>query len=114
VRAGLVLIALATGCAGRKADPSLTLTLAPEGLDTRVTLVAAPGLKVNARLKPALELDGGAVLRFDSPRVTTDSAYFAEPPTALLAGRHRGVRGTLRASVCGVDEQVCRTVIVRL
>ncbi len=114
VRAGLIWIALATGCAGRKANPSLSLTIAPEGLDTRVTLVAAPGLKVNARLKPALELDGGTVLRFDSPRITADSAYFADPPTALLSGRYRQVRGTLRASVCGVDEQVCRTVTLRL
>jgi hypothetical protein len=86
----------------------------PAGPDTRLSLIAAPGLKVNARLKPALELEDGTVLRFDSPRLTPDSAYFAEAPTALLAGRHEKLSGTLRASVCGVDEQVCRRVSLTL
>jgi thiol-disulfide isomerase/thioredoxin len=92
----------------------LEVRTTPAGADTRVTLVAAPGLKVNARLKPALELKDGTVLRFDSPRLTPDSAYFTEPPTAILAGRHEDLEGTLRASVCGVEEQVCRTVGLRL
>jgi thiol-disulfide isomerase/thioredoxin len=92
----------------------LEVKTAPAGPDTRVTLVAAPGLKVNARLKPALELKDGTVLRFDSPRLTPDSAYFTEPPTAVLAGRHEGLAGILRASVCGLEEQVCRKVEVKL
>ncbi len=89
---------------------SLDLKTAPAGAATRLTLIAAPGIRINARLKPAMELDDGSLLRFDSPSLTADSAYFAEPPTALLAGTNRQPRGTLRASVCGVHEQVCRSV----
>jgi thiol-disulfide isomerase/thioredoxin len=89
----------------------LHLETAPAESDTRVTLVADPEVKINARVKPSLELDDGTILRFDSPRLTPDSAYFAEPPTALLAGR-RNIEGTLRASVCGVHEQVCRMVVL--
>jgi len=74
-------------------------------------LVAAPGVRINARLKPALELDDGTVLRFDSPRVTSDSAYFAAAPTVATTpsgGRH----GTLRLSVCPAGERLCRLVVM--
>ncbi|HYS20360.1 MAG TPA: hypothetical protein VEO73_04670 [Gemmatimonadales bacterium] len=72
-------------------------------------LVAAPGVRINARLKPALELDDGTVLRFDSPHVTADSAYFAAAPTVaapLSSSRH----GTLRLSVCTSGQKICRLV----
>ena len=106
---------LGVACARPAALPGpVHLETARAGADTRVTLVAAPGLKVNARLKPALELPDGSVLRFDSTRLTADSAYFAEPPSALLAGSHRRLEGTLRVSVCRIDEQVCRTVTLQL
>jgi len=84
------------------------------GPNTRLTLLTAPGLKVSALLKPALELNDGRVLRFDSPRLTPDSAYFAEPPSALAPGRHGELRGTLRASVCDEGAAVCRTVVLDL
>ncbi len=74
-------------------------------------LVAAPRVRINARLKPALELDDGTVLRFDSPRVTSDSAYFAAAPTVATTpsgGRH----GTLRLSVCPAGERLCRLVVM--
>src|SRR5256712_12310317 len=71
-------------------------------------LVAAPGVRINARLKPALELDDGTVLRFDSPRVTPDSAYFAAAPTAAPPEGAR--RGTLRVSVCPSGEGICRSL----
>jgi hypothetical protein len=54
------------------------------------------------------------VLRFDAPARTADSAYFAVPSTALLRGGHPHVRGTLRASVCGVTERVCHSLSLRL
>ena len=88
----------------------LQLIAAASGTDTRVTLVAEPGLKVNARIAPALELADGSILRFGAARVTADSAYFVEPPSAVLAGRHERVHGTLRTSVCREDEQVCRSL----
>jgi hypothetical protein len=72
-----------------------------------------PEVEVNARAAPALELPGGTVLRFDGRR-TADSSYFAEPPTATLAGRHEQVHGRLRASICRRAEGVCRTVTLEL
>jgi len=65
------------------------------------------------RVAPALELPNGAVLRFDGAR-TADSSSFAEPPTALLAGRHKRIHGHLRASVCAKAEKVCRAVMLDL
>jgi hypothetical protein len=110
----LGILGLLVGCAERRSPTPITLTISPAGMDTRVAVKAAAGLKINARLKPALEMADGMVLRFDSPQLTPDSAYFAEPPSALLAGCHDRVRGTLHASVCGVNEQVCRSVTVQL
>ena len=95
---------MAAGC--RAQPPLVALEAGPP-----LTLVAAPGVRINARLKPALELDDGTVVRFDSPRVTADTAYFASPPTAAVPhGASR--RGTLRLSVCpsGEREKICRLV----
>ena len=109
------LLAAAAACsAPPKASGPLHLTIAPAGPDTRLTLYATPRLQVNARVAPALELSDGTVLRFRTGRRTADSAYFAEPPSALLRGRHDRVHGTLRASVCRDDEQVCRSLTVEL
>jgi hypothetical protein len=111
----LLLLGGAVGChQPPRAEALFHLTTSVDGPDTRVTLHASPRLKINARLAPALELVDGGVLRFTANRLTPDSAYFAEPPSALLAGHHRQVHGTLHASVCGVDEQVCRSVTVEL
>ncbi len=78
--------------------------------ETRLTLVATPGARINARLKPALEFEDGTVLRFDSPHLTPDSSYFSDAPIATVAGGFRRIHGTLRASVCPEGEKVCRTV----
>jgi hypothetical protein len=111
----LLVVGVAAGCRqARRAEAPLHLTTSAAGSDTRLTLHAGPRLKINARLAPALELPGGSVLRFSGPRLTPDSAYFVEPPSALLAGRHSRVHGTLHVSVCGVDEQICRSVTVKL
>ena len=111
----LCLSATFLGCrAPLRPDALLYLTAGAEGPDTRVTLHAAPHLKINARLAPALELAGGTVLRFGGAPLTADSAYFSESPSALLTGRHDEVHGTLRASVCRDDEQVCRSVTLEL
>ena len=65
-------------------EPPLALKPGPP-----LRLEAAPGVRINARLKPALELDDGTVVRFDSPCVTADSAYFAAAPTAAPPGGSR-------------------------
>ncbi|HKT61401.1 MAG TPA: hypothetical protein VJQ46_15205 [Gemmatimonadales bacterium] len=125
-RSGVGLLALAAvglaaasgslaGCSGTSRDEApLRVAAAPAGADTRLTLHAAPNLKINARVVPALELTDRSVVRFGAGRLTADSAYFAEPPSALLTGRHDAVHGTLRASVCEVGAQVCRSLVVEI
>jgi hypothetical protein len=107
--AALGLTAALLGCA---AAPKGYLTLArePRGEALLLRLLPAPGARINARLKPALERPDGEVLRFDSPRVTPDSSYFTAPPEVLVAGSARGI---IRASVCPAGEEVCRMVEVR-
>lgn len=92
--------------------PAVRVIASANGPVTQLTLLAAPHLRVNARLAPALELRGGVTLRFDGPR-TPDSAYFAAPPTADLP-RGAAPHGRLRASVCDADEQVCRSLVLDL
>jgi hypothetical protein len=94
----------AAACGGR--PPLLALEAGPP-----LRLVAAPGVRINARLKPALELDDGTVVRFDSPHLTSDSAYFAAAPTVaapVSGSRH----GTLRLSVCPSGAKICRLVVM--
>jgi hypothetical protein len=99
----------------RRPDPAAPLSVkySPAGDSTRITLLPSAGIRINARLKPALELPDGTALRFDSPRLTADSAYFAEPPSAFVAGPRKDVRGRIRASICG-DEPACRGVVLEL
>ena len=110
-RVGALLLTLA-GCAPeRPADPApLALRVEPAGAETRLLLIPAPGWKINARLKPALEISGGDVVRFDAVGLTADSAYFADFPSATITGRPGVISGTLRASVCAEGEKVCRAV----
>jgi hypothetical protein len=111
----LLALGLAAACSRPPIESSqLQVTTAPSGADTRLTLHATPHLKIDARLVPALELDNGTLLRFHIGLRTADSAYYAEPPSAVLPGRHPQVHGTLRASVCRDDEQVCRAVSVEI
>ena len=109
----LAIIVLAVPSCDRTLPGPLQVTVAPAGADTRVTLHAEPGLDINARVVPALELPNGTVVRFDGAR-TADSSSFAQPPTALLAGRHERIHGHLRASVCAKAEKVCRGVTLDL
>ncbi len=119
-RAGVLAIGLLAACAGEAArapdaDWPLALRTAPPGDSLRLWLAAAPGWKINARVKPVLEFGDGALLRFDAPRLTPDSAYFAEPPHAMVPARGgRRIRGTLRASVCAAGEPVCRVVAMEV
>jgi hypothetical protein len=111
----VALLALALGCGG-SADRAAPLRVerAASAGGTTLLLVAAPGFRINARVKPALELSEGGVLRFDSPDLTADSAYYTRPPTAVVPRATRSVAGTLRASVCAEHELVCRSVTLEL
>src|SRR5947209_20174096 len=97
-RIALLLAVLGAAC-GRR-PPIVTLEAGPP-----LRLVAATGARINARLKPALELDDGTVVRFDSSRLTSDSAYFAAAPTAAPpAGGSR--HGTLQIGRASWRERV--------
>lgn len=106
-------LGLVTACSPSSPAGPLRLEASRAGGGTRLELSATPGVKINARLKPALELTDGTVLRFDSP-LTPDSAYFADPPATLMDGRHPQVHGTLRASVCDAHQTVCRAITQKL
>ena len=113
-RSTLLWLLLLPACGSRAQPAPLSLIRTPDGPNTRLALVASPGLKLNARLAPALELPGGTILRFHGTHLTSDSAYFAEPPVALLSGHQPVVHGVLRASVCDSGATVCRSVEVHL
>src|SRR5688572_22613929 len=68
---GFVFV-IACSAAGDRAVPPLQVRHSVEGDGTRLALVAAPGIRINARLQPALELADGTILRFHSPRLTAD------------------------------------------
>ncbi len=89
--------------------PALPFQVAVErGRISRLRLLGAPGAHINARLKPALELEDGTVLRFDSPHVTADSAYFVDAPTVAAPLGETVHTGIVRASVCSAGEKLCR------
>ena len=117
---GVLVLALLAACAAEGAPapgaPPLVLRTVPAGDSLRLVLEPAPGWKINARVKPVLESADGARLRFDAPGLTPDSAYFAEPPVAVVTARgaRRPIRGTLRASVCAAGGAVCRVVAVEV
>jgi len=94
--------------------PILRVNAEPITGGRRLTLVAAPGAQINARVKPALELANGTVLRFDSPHVTADSAYFTDAPTVLAPIGTKLAGAVLRASVCPAGERVCRMVTLAI
>jgi hypothetical protein len=107
------LILLGQAC--RNATPAQELTVASRSDGGRTTLVLRPasGVRINARVLPAVELSDGTVLRLSSDSLTPDSAYFTAPPEgALPAGIP--LRGIVRASICREDEPVCRVVLVPL
>ena len=77
---------LACSSVGDRTVPPLQVSHSVEGDGTRLALVASPGIRINARLKPALELADGTILRFDSPRLTAGFGLLRR--AAVHAGRH--------------------------
>lgn len=110
----LIWTALAGLLACRAATaPPLTVERHAEPGRLRLVLRPRAGARINARLKPALELADGSVLRFDAAGLSPDSAYFAEPPELTLpAGA--SVHGHLRASVCNQGEHICRLITLEV
>ncbi len=120
MRGGVLWLVLGTlaACARAQSEPSahrpLAVRFSQAGDSVRLVLLAAPGWKINARLKPVVEAVDGRRLEFDARRLTADSAYFAEPPSVVAADLPGGIRGTLRASVCSAGETVCRVVTLEV
>lgn len=108
------LVACGHAPPARTTHRPLVLHLEPAGDSVRLVLLAAEGWKINARLKPVVEVADGRLFRLDAHRLTADSSYFAEPPSVVIAGRSDRLRGRLRASVCAVGESVCRAVALEV
>ncbi len=110
----MALAALASGCAIRPADQPAAVRLVATAVASGFPLTVLPalGVRINARLKPVLEMDGGQRLQFDAVSVTADSAYFAVPPTAELRWRPARLRGVLRVGVCPAGLNVCRSLAI--
>lgn len=109
----IAVLALGALACTRQPEPPLSVvqTRVPGG--THLILIASPAIQINARLKPALDLADGTVLRFDTPHLTPDSAYFTASPELLLPTGAK-TRGKIRASVCDSGEAVCRLATVTL
>jgi hypothetical protein len=87
------------------------VTLVPRDGSSALAVVPAAGIRINARVPPALEFADGSIIRLGRGALTTDSAYFTDPPWAPVNGRSlHGAR--LRVSYCLPGEAVCRTTVL--
>ena len=103
----LLLAALILGCAPAP-NPYLSVERQPVPEGTRLRLVPAAGARINAQQRPVLRRPDSTEVHFDATALTPDSAYFAEPPVALVMCP---TAGRVVASVCPSGEYVCRPVI---
>lgn len=107
-----LLFALLVGAACIRETPvPADLLIEPGAGAIGIRLVPRPGWRINALLPPAFEGSDGSIVRLTADSLTADSAYYLVPPAATLPGTHRTPRGTVRASVCAVGEQVCRPYV---
>lgn len=108
----MTLAGLSAGCADRSNPlPGLMrLVVEPAGPAFDLVLYPATGARINSRLKPTIELEGGGRLTLDSPSMTPDSAYFAAPPRVRLARGQGRIEGTLRVGVCPPGLNACQAI----
>jgi hypothetical protein len=101
------LVAIAA-CGYSPGPDPVYLQAGSRGRERILAVVPTEGLRINARVPPAIELAVGGIVRLARGRVSLDSSYFLEPPWEV---RPSGVpiRGTLRVSFCRSDETVCRS-----
>lgn len=108
-----LMVLAGLGCAEPPKNPSLMrLAVEPAGEAFDLVLYPATGARINSRLKPTIELDGGGRLTLDSPSMTSDSAYFAAPPRVRLARGQGRIEGTLRVGVCPAGLNACQAIAV--
>lgn len=107
----LVGTAMPTACGEqREESPPVALEVIPTSSGFGLSLNASPHVKINARLRPTLDLEDGSSIFFVATRVTLDSAYFAESPRAILPGAPARLAGTLRVSICSDTATYCQSV----
>jgi hypothetical protein len=111
MRTLLLSLLLLLGACAAEVSPYFSVVREPVPGGTRLRLEPAPGVRINAQQKPALERPDSTVLRFDSPALTADSAYFTEPPELVVSG---STRGRLVASICPAGEFVCKAAVLTL
>lgn len=110
--------ALLSGCAMDDrprvaASEFVSVAVSGHGEHRIAHLDAMRGVRINARLRPALEFRDGTVLTFTGEESISDSGYFAGRPRAAL-GATRAQTATLRASVCPADQKVCLSVATQV
>lgn len=107
-RAWWVGITIAASACSRPLNQGapVRLEVGVEGL----SLHPAIGVRINAKVKPTLELTDGGRITFDQGAVDADSAYFAEPPRAAFHPTGGSVSGTLRVGVCPAGMSVCQSL----
>ncbi len=89
--------------------PAPTVLAQLSGDSVLLRVVVEAGAQLNALAPPELELVSGERLRFTSPTVTDDSAYFVGAVQASAARSALPMRGVLRTSFCRATEKLCRT-----
>lgn len=113
--ASLVTLTSGAACAHNRGprelahDDMMSLVLDASSGTRVLSLVAKPGVKINARLQPSIDRGALPAVVFDAPGRTADSTYFVMSPTASIDDVHP-LRGTLRASACPEGKRVCLSV----
>jgi hypothetical protein len=112
----LPLLGLLMACGGQGhavAPPPrslVSLTVTGSGAQRLAELHPAPGVRINARVRPTLELQDGSLIHFTGEERLSDSGYFSGIPAAAI-GTTLERTALLRASVCPVAERICVSVV---
>ena len=77
-----------------------------------LTLNPTAGARINAKVKPTLELAEGTLIFFDQGAVDADGNYFTESPRADFRPTGKTLKGTLRVGVCPAGMSVCQSLTV--
>ena len=109
--AAALLILFAAGCTSSPRLVSIEVSRTATG--HHLTLVAAQGARINAKVRPAFERTDGQVLFFDAPAVAADSTYYTSAPSLDLPDPEAPC-GQVRVGVCPAEERICRVVVLNL
>lgn len=99
----------ALACAPAQAAAPVTIHAGVRDGQPALSAEPGAGVRLNARVPPALELPDGRILRLTNGAITPDSAYYTEAPWTRRPASLPST-ATLRVSYCRTDEALCRTV----